>query len=273
MFPIIFVILFAIYLFLIFPSFRRHPDRAWMEGLFIAHRGVHNQKAGLPENSLLAFTAARKLGFAIELDVRLTADGEVVVFHDDHLQRVCGVEGRVSEMTLSQLQQLRLLGSEQTIPTLQQVLKTVDGEVPLLIEFKCEKNDCRALCKAVDALMREYNGKYLVQSFYPPVLFWYRRHHRRICRGILATNFWAQKNSKFYAKLAALLLFNFVARPDFVSYEARFGDCFARCICAALGAFPIGWTYKSADAVVAEGYNRAFIFEGFLPEKPYRQDQ
>ena len=272
MWTIVVLALFAIYLFLIFPALRRHPDRVWMRGLFIAHRGVHNNKQGLPENSLIAFTVAKKLGFCIELDVRLSADGQPFVFHDETLERLCGREGSPEQYTFDELHEMKLSDSDQHIPHLSEVLKLTDGEVPLLIELKCDHRNCKALCRAVDALMQEYNGKYLIESFYPPALLWYRLHRRKVCRGILGDCYFRYEDAKLYQKLAGLLVFNFLARPDFVSYCHKNADVFSRGIVAALGAFPIGWTYTDPSMIASDTYNKAYIFENFIPDGPYREE-
>ena len=96
--------LVCVYLFLIAP---RIPKRRLKEpaGLY-AHRGLWNGER--PENSLAAFRAATEQGFGIEMDVHLTKDGQLVVFHDDSLQRMCGTEGIITERTLAELKELRL---------------------------------------------------------------------------------------------------------------------------------------------------------------------
>ena len=125
----------GIIVFLIFPSNKNQEDRKILKNSFIAHRGLHNDK--FPENSLSAFENAVKNGFAIENDIHLLADGNVVVFHDDNLKRMCGDDKKINELTLEEVKQYRLKGSDEQIPTLKECLDLVDGKVPLLIEFKC----------------------------------------------------------------------------------------------------------------------------------------
>lgn len=265
-------ILFVVYLLAVCPALRRHPDRVLMRGMYIAHRGLHVKELGVPENSLLAFSSAVKLGFCIEIDIHITADGEVVVFHDDDTARVCGVPGRIEDKTLAELKELRLRGTTQQIPTLQEVLATVDGKVPLLIELKCNHHTTRPLCRAADKILATYAGKYMVQSFYPPALLWYRRHRRNICRGQLAFNFprHADEEQKLINILAGWLLFNFISRPDFVAYDERDTNSFSRNICTALGALPVGWVFRSEQRLSAlKPIYSTYIFEDILPPKPY----
>ena len=104
--------------FLVAPGKRDAGQRAPFMGRNFAHRGLHRIDKSVPENSIPAFEHAARIGYGIELDVHITADGELVVFHDDELKRVCGVEGRLEDFTLGQLRALRLCGTDKAIPTL-----------------------------------------------------------------------------------------------------------------------------------------------------------
>jgi glycerophosphoryl diester phosphodiesterase len=120
----------AIYLYMIKPA--RRVDMT-QYGKKFAHRGLWDQAS--PENSLAAFQKAVDAGYGIEFDIHKTSDGHVVVFHDDTLTRMCGVDGKIEQMTLAQLRELRLKGTDQQIPTLEELLCLVDGRVPLLVEL------------------------------------------------------------------------------------------------------------------------------------------
>lgn len=210
------VILAVIYIFLIMP---RVTDRADMDLISTdyAHRGLHS--AGIPENSLPAFFAAIRRGYGIELDVRLTKDRQVVVFHDADLKRVCGVKGSVSSLTLKELKSLRLCGTSYTVPTLSEVLALTDGRSPLLIEIKGEgKED--VLCRAVSELLDTYPGAFAIQSFNPLILAWFKRYRPRFARGLLVCRLKEVKGKK-HPRLTAFalsnMLTNVIARPDFIS--------------------------------------------------------
>ena len=259
------VILGVGYLFLSFPSVRRHKDIKLIKGKFIAHRGLHDLTEDTPENSLSAFRQAVELGFPIEIDIHLTLDGEIVVFHDDTLDRMCGVSGRVEEKTLPELKALRLGNTNYEIPTLEECLQTVNGKVPLLIEFKCVSLKCAPLCKKADEILRGYSGSYLIQSFYPTVLRWYKKHRRDVCRGQLAESF---KNASFEKKMSGNMLFNFLGRPDFVSYKHTDAKNISRRFVTKLGAYPVGWTFQSQDELNKNGkFFNTYIFEQFLPKE------
>ena len=136
----------------------------WLMRTPIAHRGMHDAAAGRPENSLGAFERACALGFPAELDVRLTRDGEVVVFHDRTLRRMTGAPGRVDDRDASALTGLRLLESDERIPLLREVLELVDGRVPLLVELKSSAL-WPALEGAVLDALHGYRGEVAIQSF------------------------------------------------------------------------------------------------------------
>lgn len=129
----ILLFLAILYLWAILPSRRNHSKLKHLKGLHIAHRGLHDNQNGIPENSLSAFKKAVNIGYAIENDIHLSSDGEVVVFHDDNILRMCGINKKINNMTLGEIKELRLLNTSETIPTLKECLDVVDGKVPLLI--------------------------------------------------------------------------------------------------------------------------------------------
>ena len=103
-------------LILLAPGRATKRQKAPFMGMNFAHRGLHNRDKSVPENSLEAFELAAQAGYGMELDVQLSKDGQVVVFHDDTLERVCGVNARVDELSYEELKKLRLCGTEHTIP-------------------------------------------------------------------------------------------------------------------------------------------------------------
>ena len=260
----ILVFLAILYIWAILPSRRNHSKLKYLNGLHIAHRGLHDNDNAIPENSLLSFSQAVKNGFAIENDIHLTKDGEVVVFHDDTISRMCGINKKIKDLTLDEIKELRLLNTSETIPTLKECLDIVDGKVPLLIEFKYEGN-ANELCEKANKILENYKGLYFVQSFHPQILFWYKKHNKKICRGQLSSAF---KGEGFTKRLAGLLVFNFLSRPDFVSYDLNDKDYFPFKLVKKLGAFPVGWTFKSQKQEdTCKNDFHTFIFENYIPEK------
>ena len=106
------VLLASVPLFMLAPGRVTKRQRAPFQNVNFAHRGLHSRDKSVPENSLEAFELASRAGYGIELDVQLSKDGQVVVFHDDDLKRVCGVDCRVDEKTYAELTELRLCGTE-----------------------------------------------------------------------------------------------------------------------------------------------------------------
>ena len=107
-------------------------------GRHFAHRGLHDARSGLPENSLAAFDAAIAEGYSIEFDVRLGADGEAIVFHDGDLQRMVGVAGRIETYPAERRFEERLLGTSEGLPTLREALERINGRCSALVEIKAD---------------------------------------------------------------------------------------------------------------------------------------
>ena len=165
----------------------------WLTDTFVAHRGLFNN-VDIPENSLPAFVKARENNFAIELDVQMSSDGVLVVFHDDTLKRMTGAEGLLCEKTFEELRQLRLLDTDCQIPTFEEFLQAAGG-VNLVVEIKTHKNIGPLEQKVVDALAN-YNGNYSIESFNPYIVRWFKVHAPHIIRGQLATDLSNTKMAK-----------------------------------------------------------------------------
>ena len=133
------VMLFTVYCFLAAPNlFHRKLTNTHLTSHDYAHRGLHDIKRGVPENSLPAFERAVRAGYGIELDVRETRDHQLVVHHDETLERSCGDPRRVCDVPLQELRQLSLFGTDAHIPTFAEVLELVDSQAPLIVELKTD---------------------------------------------------------------------------------------------------------------------------------------
>ena len=247
------------------PVFLIAPGKAWRRqkrpfmGKNFAHRGLHTRDKAVPENSLEAFRLAVRAGYGIELDVQLSKDGQVVVFHDDTLERVCGVSGRVDERSYEQLSHLSLCGTAYTIPLFSQVLELVRGAEPLIVELKPGKRN-RELCQKTLALLQNYRGSCCIESFDPFIVAWFRLHAGELFRGQLAMPREEYRGlSKIMAYAASRTLFNFLARPQFIAYKIGPRPLTVR-LAEWMGAMRIGWTShepcneKGRDAVIFEYY-------------------
>ena len=213
-----------------------------------AHRGLHGES--VPENSLLAFELAVKEGYGIELDVQLSADGEVMVFHDYRLARMTGCEKKLCELTAEELNALRLKGTDEKIPTFREVLALVDGRVPLLVELKGESTDT-SLCPKVAELLCEYGGAYCIESFNPLLLGKMRKQLPLAYYGLLYTN--TCKDRKKYSALNIVIScmgLNFIARPDFIAYSHKYRKSLVVKITTCLFRAPkFVWTVKGEEAI------------------------
>lgn len=182
-----------------------------------AHRGLHGN--GVPENSLLAFELACQRGDGIELDVQLSRDGVVMVFHDYTLNRVTGVDKKLCDLDASELTKISLAGTDQKIPTFTEVLALVNSRVPLLVELKGENFDV-SLCKKVADILLEYTGEYCIESFNPLLIKEIKKYLPHAFRGQLYTNIWRDRSRRSLLNFAvSCMAFNFLATPDFIAYD------------------------------------------------------
>jgi glycerophosphoryl diester phosphodiesterase len=131
----------------------------------IAHRGYHDLNRAVWENTLSAFSRAVEAGFAIECDLQYAADAIPVVFHDDDLKRLCGIEGDVRQRTAAELGLLTIGGTADKVPTLRQLLDLVKGRVPLVLELKGRKGDDDGFAMAVLDTIENYEGPIALMSF------------------------------------------------------------------------------------------------------------
>ena len=255
------------YLLAIMPGKGKRADK--MAGVFYAHRGLHNKKKGIPENTMAAFEKAVDAGYGIEMDVQLTKDEKVVVFHDFDLRRVCGVDGDVDDYTYEELQAFQVEKTKEKIPLLKDVLSMVDGKVPLLVELKY-KGLSSHVCERADEILRSYRGEYVIESFHTRALWWYRKHRPEVCRGQLAMNFQRQEGNYNLPHIAVRhLLLNFLGKPDFIAYDIRDKKAVSKNICRRLFGCPsAAWTVRSPKQLKdVKAYYDSFIFEGFFPVK------
>ena len=131
-----------------------------------AHRGLHDNQ-GISENSLQAISWTVREGFGIEIDVRVLADGQPVLFHDEDLYRMTGASGKIEEKSWEDVRELHLLGTHNTIPHLSEALSLIDASVPVFIDMKSHApTDALQLVKYLKA----YSGWVTVISQNPEQL-------------------------------------------------------------------------------------------------------
>lgn len=257
----------ALVLFAILPGRRR--DRSPFDRTLYAHRGLHSSDEKYPENSLIAFRLAKEAGYGVELDVQFTADRQVVVFHDDTLLRMCGVDKRVDQLTYAEIRELRLLNSNHYIPLLTEVLDTLDGTT-VLCEFKTRPDFFdTSLCETAYPILDGYKGRYCVESFNPLMMRWFKKHAPQVIRGILSKRF--DQEDHVDPKLEPLLTAlcgNFLCRPDFIAYCHEDKDQPFFRLCRRFGPMTMAWTTRSqAEQTATEPLFDTVIFESYLPQK------
>lgn len=265
----ILLLLTLIYLLSIKPNTSRQELLNPFEQTYIAHRGYFDNNLSCPENSLPAFKRAVDAGYGIELDVQLTKDGQMVVFHDPSLKRMCGISKKVTACTYEELKSCRLLGTSHSIPLFTEVLNLINGKVPLVIEIKPE-GDYMNTARQLAHILKNYNGIYCIQSFHPFVLRWFRKNHPEVIRGILSTNFRKNKIKRdpFTGFLLTNLLLNWYFKPDYIAYNHKYANEFSYKLCRRLYR-PVNaaWTIRSPKEL---DNNRdtfsIFIFDGFTPQ-------
>lgn len=261
---LILLILFLLFLLAICGR-RNHPILKYLQGFHYAHRGLHGKRA--PENSMAAFKAALINGYGIEFDVHLMKDGNLAVIHDASLKRTAGVDVNIEDLTLPELSKYRLEGTNEMIPTFQQVLELYTGKAPLIIELKPVKKNHAELAKAVCDALKSYRGAYCIESFDPRCLMWLKKHQPKIIRGQLSQNFFKSKE-KLSPVIRFLLthnLLNFITQPDFLAYRFEHRKTLSIAICKKFWRMQcIGWTINTPEMhkdVIKEGW--LSIFEGF----------
>jgi glycerophosphoryl diester phosphodiesterase len=244
------------------PSSRSAPDRPSRAVdpldprlVGFAHRGLHGP-GDFVENSFLAFTAALERGAGIECDLRLTADDQIIVFHDADARRLCGSHDVIARSTLADL--ARFSVGDHPIPTLSQLLALVGGRVPLLLEAKIDERFWR-FGPALIAALGDYRGAYGVMSFDARLPRWLKTNAPHIRRGLVIAD-----DLSSIRRWGAMKL----ADPDFLAVDrAALGKAWvARARCR----MPVySWTIRTAaERAAAARHADALIWEHDVLPRP-----
>lgn len=242
------------------------PD--WLRDVALTHRGLHDD--GVPENSLAAFAAARDADFGIELDVRLSADGVPVVVHDAMVD-LDGEQVAVAKLTVAQLADVTLDGTDEAVPTLADALATA-GPAPVMVEVKNEwPRAGRLEAATVTALVAhddaDGGGPTCVASFNPWTLRWLRRRRPAVDRvvtgplpveGLPAGVRWPVRSLRLLSHIDPVALSHDIAHLDDEEVQAwRDG-----------GGTVVTWTVRSEDhlATAATAADN-IIFEGLAVDR------
>jgi glycerophosphoryl diester phosphodiesterase len=249
-------------------------DRAELVRRPVAHRGYHDASAGRIENTLGAIRAAVERGFAIEVDLQLSRDGEAMVFHDETLDRLTTETGRLDARTAAELKDIRFKATDDRIPTLQDLLDAVQGRSTLVIEIKSEypRVPDDRLARRTAEVLKAYRGPVACMSFDPNVLIALQRAAPDLMRGIVADDARDPVHYPGVSKLGRASLRHLLhiprTRPHFVAYWVKrlpsLGPTFTRKV---LKLPLLTWTVRTPeDRAVAAREADQMIFEGFDPE-------
>lgn len=224
---LIMVGLLGAYVYLSSPEKLDQNKIGWIKDNLIAHRGLH--EGNVPENSMAAFSLAIEEGYIIELDAQITKDNQVVVYHDNDLNRMLGIDKLITEVTYEELQTYSLIGTDQKVPLLRDVLTLIDDQVPVLIEVK---NDLEVgyLEGAMYDVLKDYDGRFAVIAFNPYSLAWFKKNAPDFIRGQVSGHFSLSEEDKakgvkrlvYYKRfMLTNLLMNFESKPNFIVYEIK----------------------------------------------------
>ncbi|MDR0665030.1 MAG: hypothetical protein LBF86_05860 [Helicobacteraceae bacterium] len=238
-------------------------DAQWFTTTPIAHRGLHG--GSVPENSIAAFLAAQEAKYAIELDVQLIKGGSIVVFHDDTLGRMTGLNGFTRDLEATNLKNVPLFGAGETIPLLETVFERVTA--PIYIDVKRSRSDDYRLETRLLALIRHFNPTVAVASFEPKTLIWFKKNAPDIPRGIISRSFknedrsiWEKYRLRRLCDLGAI-------KPAFISYELDSLPFWRVTIARKFYKIPVlAWTVRNEeDLQKAKKVADNIVFEGFAP--------
>ncbi len=238
----------------------KNLDNSWLIKTPIAHRGLWNDK--IVENSICAYQNAIDNNYPIEIDLFSTTDKVLLSFHDDDLERMTGIKGKIYEKSFNEIKKLRLKNTDETIPTFNEILELVHGKVPLLIEIKNQPSKTIV----IDVLneLKNYQGEYAIQSFNPLYIKQVKDYDENIVRGILSAK--EVENESFINSFVVKKMpLNFLCKPDFISREFIGLPLKKR---KTKNRPVIAWTVTSEnDYEKIKPYVNNIIFENFIPKK------
>lgn len=232
-----------------------------LKNLYISHRGYHNINDGIPENSILSFKKSLDYNHIIELDVHLLKDNKIVVFHDDNLKRVTGIDKKIKDCTYDELNNLKLFNTKEIIPLFEDVLKLVNGKVMLDIELKSD-NKVGKLEEELVKLLENYKGEFIVKSFNPFTIRWFNKNRPNYIVGLLCSNYKKEKMNIVKKFVLKHMLFNSFCKFDFLAYNIHALPNKKISKYRKKG-FPIFvWVIRNTDELDrAKEYGDSFIFE------------
>lgn len=249
-------------------------DTDWIVARPVAHRGLHDPANGIAENSLAAARAAIENNYAIEVDIRPSADAAAMVFHDATLERMTGHGGRVEQNSAEALSRLRLGGSKETIATLDQLLELVAGRSGLFLEIKTDDLSDTKLgqefLRHLSSRVHSYAGPVAVMSFDPQAVGAMARLAPQIPRGFVSRGYRERADLAKHGALGCWWRRNLIpvieTRARFVAYDAQALPAPAPALARRAGFRLLSWTVRdeAEKRRIAASVDQ-IIFEGFRP--------
>lgn len=225
------------------------------------HRGWHDIEKGIPENSMKSFLLAMAEGYPIELDVHLLKDGTLVVIHDNNLKRLTGINKKLKDCTYEEIRNLTLENTQEKIPLFREVLEAINGKVALDIEVKIDQK-ANLIAPAVARMLDSYTGNFLITSFNPFILEWFKKHRPQYIRGQLVSNHNGDKIPKIVNWVLKNMLFNFITKPEVIACNIKMLPSKEIQREKEYGKIIIGWTVKTEeDREIAEKYCDNYILD------------
>lgn len=243
---------------------------SWLTARPVAHRGLHHAQGGIIENTESAVQAALDGGYAIEVDLQLTADGEAMVFHDYGLERLTEGSGLVIEHTAAALKKVRFKASSDRMQTLGELLDQVAGRATLMLELKSRWQDIGPLERRVADVLEGYEGPASVMSFDPYSMIAMRAIAPHLIRGLVSERFEPNEEWRFMSVGQRLSLRHGLAMPEcdphFLHYHVKGLPYGPTRLFRQLGRPVLTWTVRTPqERETAARYADQMIFEGFRP--------
>ncbi len=252
------------------PRIKDKPDLTLFSTYDYANGGCHDFGHNKPENSKESFEEALRHGYGIVMDVRVSRDGVPVAFADHELWRMCGAEGKVEQTSCKQLKELRLLNTDMTIPTLQEALDIVDGQVPVLLNIRSWKENSGFLCARISEVLDKYEGIIAVESLDYKVVRWFRLYRPNIIRGQMTERRSVGKfdiGAYLCRFVREWLLTNVMTRPDFIACHLADRGGISLRFCKILYHVPlVYWTIcTTQEYETARDDDAVVVFEDIEP--------
>ena len=255
-------------LFFVSPSFANRSKIRSLKSCYFANRGLHSKD--IVENSLKAFERAVSENYGVKFEVRLTDDANIVVFSEDSVIDAFGIDKPIEAFPYYQIKKLGLFNTEETVPLLAEVLDSINGAVPIIIEIKSTPT-WEILCKKLGFWMDKYEGDFLVQSFDPIIVDWFKLNRPNYLRGLMMYPYKKGDNgiNGIDAFFTRNMFANIIARPHYIAYDCNDRNKIGLKLMTKIFKLPeVSFTVKDEDMMKKCVLDDCIIiFENFVPKE------